>query len=297
MKSQKITAALVRTLILPRKKDSNKGSYGHVLVIAGSRNMPGAAVLCAHAALRSGAGLVTVAVCKGIRETVLRKLRPESMALPLSESNSGTLSPKAAKEILSFIAKRKVTVVALGPGIGQNSGISKLVKKILSMEGITVVLDADGLNAISKIDLKNASCKLIITPHPGEMARLTGRTIEDIQSNRKSAAKRVAAETGAVCVLKGTGTIVSDGSKVFVNTTGNPGMARGGSGDVLTGMLAAMLGQVKTPARLNAAISGVYLHGLAGDMAAGEKTEIGMLPGDISEVFPEALKKVIKNEQ
>ncbi len=292
MKVQKISASLVRSLILPRKRDSHKGSFGHVLVVAGSRNMSGAAVLCANGALRAGAGLVTAAVGKSIARVVLAKLRPESMSYSLSENNTGTLSFKAAGEIISFIKKKKVTSVAIGPGLGQNREVTSFVKKIISCVNLPVVLDADGLNALAASDLNNTTAKLIVTPHPGEMSRLTGMSVSEIQKRRPETAFAIAKQYGAVCVLKGAGTVVSDGKKVFVNTTGNPGMAKGGSGDVLAGMIAALIGQVKEPRLLNAALCGVFLHGLAGDISAKEKTQIGLLPGDISERIPAVLRKI-----
>ena len=292
MKVQKITASLIRSLILPRKNDSNKGDYGHVLVIAGSRNMPGAAVLCANGALRTGAGLVTAAVCKSTATVVLNKLRPEGMSYPLSENSKGTLSFKAAGEIKSFIKKRNITSLALGPGLGQSKDITRLVKKIISSINLPIVLDADGLNAIKAHDLKKAYAKLIVTPHPGEMSRLTGVKILEIQKRREHTAQEFTRQFGALCVLKGSGTVVTDGKKVFVNTTGNPGMAKGGSGDVLTGMIAALIGQVREPKLLNAALCGVFLHGLAGDIAVRKKTRIGVLPGDISETVPAAIRKI-----
>jgi len=294
MKLQKITASLVRSLILPRKKDSHKGDFGHVLIVAGSRNMTGAAVLCANAALTSGAGLVTAAVSKSARVIVSKKILPEAMILPLAENSRGQINSKALNGILDFIARRKVTCVVLGPGLGQGKGVTKLVGRLVSTVTLPLVLDADGLNAIKIRDLKKASAKIIVTPHPGEMARLIGSEIREVQGSRARTALEFSRETGVVCVLKGAGTVVTDGKNIFQNTTGNPGMAKGGSGDVLGGVIAALTCQVKAPELLNSALCAVFLHGLAGDIAAKEKTEIGLLAGDISRTIPRALKRTLK---
>ena len=290
----KITSALVRSLIPPRKKNSHKGDYGHVLIVAGSRNMTGAAVLCVNGALRAGAGLVTLGAIKSVLPLITKKLRPEAMVLPLDEAN-GMVSSKAAGKILDLIRVKKISSLALGPGLGRGRAITELAKKILSSAGVPIVIDADGLNAVKPGDLKKARAGVIITPHPGEMSRLDGLKVREIQKARGRTAKDFAAAAGAVCVLKGAGTIVSDGKKVFINTTGNPGMAKGGSGDVLTGMIAALIGQAKEPKLLNAALCGVYLHGLAGDIAAAKKTQLGLLPGDIAETIPEAARRVLKS--
>ena len=294
MKVTKISAALVRSLILPRKKNSHKGDYGHVLVIAGSKNMTGAAVLCAHGALRSGAGLVTLGTAKSILPLITKKLRPEAMTLPLEEA-AGKIISKAADKALDFAKKRKISVMALGPGLGKGREITGFIKKIIHSARIPVILDADGLNALKSGDFKKAGADVVVTPHPGEMSRLSGLKAFEIQKARERTAKEFAAETGTTCVLKGSGTVVSDGRKVYVNTTGNPGMAKGGSGDVLTGVIAALISQVREPRPLNAAICGVFLHGLAGDIAAREKTRMGMLPGDISESMPEASRRTLKS--
>ena len=292
MKTKKITTSLVRSLILPRKKESHKGDYGHVLVLAGSKNMTGAAVLCTNGALRSGAGLVTLGTAGSVVSLIAKQLRPEAMAFALEEKK-GLLSYKAAQQVLEFVKKKKVSVVAIGPGLGQNSGISKFVKKIISSVSVPVVVDADGLNALKAVDLKKAKAKIIITPHPGEMSRLSGLTIEKIQKSREITALKFARENGVVCVLKGAGSLVTDGKSIFVNITGNPGMAKGGSGDVLTGMIAALVSQVREPLLLNAAVCGAFLHGLAGDIAAKAKTAQSMLAGDISEALPGAFRKTL----
>ena len=290
----KLSAKYIRSLIKPRVKSSHKGDYGHVLVIAGSLGMPGAPVLCAGGALRAGAGLVTVAVPESQYDIVAKKLRPEAMILPLSETSDGRISISAFHKISEFAAKRKVTSIVIGPGLGAGADTKKLVLKLISTMALPVVVDADGLSSLvdAAVFLKSTKAKLILTPHPGEFSRLTSTPINEIQRDRIACAKRFAAENNLVCVLKGSESVVSDGARDFINTTGNPGMASGGSGDVLAGMIGAFTSQVKESKVLNASLAGVYIHGLAGDLAASKKTVIGMIAGDISEAIPEALQKV-----
>jgi ADP-dependent NAD(P)H-hydrate dehydratase / NAD(P)H-hydrate epimerase len=290
----RLTSSFVRSLILPRRKHSNKGDYGHVLVVAGSKGMPGAPVLCAAGALRSGAGLVTVAVPESQYGIVAKKLRSEAMLLPVPENGQGSFSATAFQKIERFVRDRKVTAVVIGPGIRVNKDTRRLVQRVLGLSGLTVIADADALNALkgdSKA-LRNAKADLIITPHPGEMGRLTGMKTKAILKMKAAVAKKFSAGNRVVCVLKGSGTAVSDGRKVFENTTGNPGMAKGGSGDVLAGMIGALAAQAREPRLLNAAAAGVYIHGLAGDIAARKETMIGMTAGDMAKAIPAALKKM-----
>lgn len=294
MKVIKLSSAYIRSLIKSRVKNSHKGDYGHALIIAGSRGMPGAAVLSAGGALRCGAGLVTVAVPSGQYGIIAKKLRPEAMILPLAENNEGGIAASAFLRINEFIEKRKVSSIVIGPGMGAGPDTKRLVLKIISSADMPVVVDADGINALSGAEgfLKNSKARLVLTPHPGEFSRLTGRRVKDIQANRAASAAGFASEYGLICVLKGSGTVVTDGKTTFLNTTGNAGMASGGSGDVLSGMICALVKQVKEPSALNAAAAGVFIHGTAGDIAAGKKTMTGMLAGDISEMIPEALRKL-----
>ncbi len=287
----KLTKQYIRSLILKRRRDANKGDFGHVLIIAGSRGMTGAAVLCANGALRSGAGLVTVAVPESQQEIVAKNIRPEAMTIPMPEKNGG-FSLKAYQVIFKFLSKRKVSALVLGPGIGRSPEIIKLVNKILISMDLPIVLDADGLNAASSSSniFKKTRSTLIITPHPGEFSRLTGITAETINKNRIKTAKAFAGENKLICVLKGYKTVISDGKKAFENTTGNPGMASGGMGDVLSGMIAAFIPHVKEPALLNAALCAVFLHGFAGDIAADEKTTVSLLAKDLAESIPKAVK-------
>jgi len=285
-----ITEQMVREWWPRRTGDEHKGNFGRVLVIAGSRGMSGAAVMAAQAAARSGAGLVTLGVPAGIHDIVETKLT-EVMTFPLSQTKRGTLSIDALEEIINRLGNSDV--LALGPGLGIDEDTAELVKEIMLNLKIPCVLDADGLNVLAgKAELfKTVKTDLVLTPHPGEMSRLTGRTTEQIQYDRLGVTVTKAASWGAVVVLKGAGTVVAGpDNTLFINNTGNPGMAAGGSGDVLTGIIAGFLAQ-GMPA-LHAAASGVYLHGLAGDAAAREKGMAGLLAGDLLEHLPAVLKIV-----
>ncbi len=285
-----ITDRLVREWWPRRTGTEHKGNFGRVLVIAGSRGMSGAAVMAAQAAARSGAGLVTLGVPAGIHNIAETKLT-EVMTFPLSQTDRGTLSIAALEEIMDRAGNSDV--LALGPGLGTGDETAELVKEILLKLKIPCVLDADGLNVLAgKAELfKAVQPDLVLTPHPGEMARLTGRSIEQIQNNRLGVAAAKAAQWGSVVVLKGAGTVVAGPDHtLFINNTGNPGMAAGGSGDVLTGIIAGLLAQ-GIPA-LHAAAAGVYLHGLAGDTAAREKGMAGLLAGDLLEQLPAVLKTI-----
>lgn len=271
-----------------RQPDSHKGDYGHALVIAGSLGYTGAAYLTSQAALLAGAGLVTLAVGKSIHGILAAKL-VEVMVRPFFETRDASLSLMALKDLLAFC--EKCNVVALGPGISQNKETQELVRNLIAKIDKPIVLDADGINAMTgHVDpLKKARSGLILTPHPGEMARLTGRDVSEIQKDRNNVALGFAREYNIVLVLKGHETIVADpAGQLFVNTTGNAGMASGGTGDVLTGMIAAFLAQGCEP--FDAAALGTYFHGLAGDIAAKEKGLLSLIATDILNKLPEVLK-------
>lgn len=283
-----ITDRLVREWWPRRTGNEHKGNFGRVLVIAGSRGMSGAAVMTAQAAARSGAGLVTLGVPAGIHDIVETKLT-EVMTFPLPQNERGALSIAALEEIM--VRAGNSDVLALGPGLGTEDETEELVKEILLKLKTPCVLDADGLNVMAgKTELlKGVEADLVLTPHPGEMARLTGRSTDQIQNDRLGLAAAKAAQWGAVVVLKGAGTVVAaPDNTLFINNTGNPGMAAGGSGDVLTGIIAGFMAQ-GMPA-LHAAAAGVYLHGQAGDMAARDKGMAGLLAGDLLEQLPAVLK-------
>ncbi|MHB8917390.1 MAG: NAD(P)H-hydrate dehydratase [Desulfocucumaceae bacterium] len=284
LKCNLIEKNLVRGLLPFRPNSSHKGDYGRVLLIAGSRGMAGAACLAAGAAARAGAGLVTLAVPGGIYEPVAAKLT-EVMTSPVPETAEGTLSKEALPLIQGML--EKADVLALGPGMSTHPETVEAIQSIISFCPVPTVLDADGLNAcIGKTDLfKRFRKPLILTPHPGEMARLCGLPVDSIQRDRLQAARKWSSSWGAVVVLKGARSIIASPEGIaFINTTGNPGMATGGSGDVLTGIIAGLLAQGMEAS--GAAAAGVYLHGMAGDSAAREKGMMGLVAGDILQALP-----------
>jgi NAD(P)H-hydrate epimerase len=261
--------------------------FGRVLVVAGSRGMTGAAVLCASAALRGGAGLVTLAVPEEIWPQVA-VANPCYLTASLPQDQDGRLSDLAEIPLQDLFQSN--TVVALGPGLGRSSAISTLVSAVLTKGNKPLVLDADGLNALGSQTgpLRGRSAPLILTPHPGEFARLLGGDVATVQADRQGLAVQFAADHGLVMVLKGHGSIVTDGRRVYHNRTGNPGMATGGTGDVLTGLLAALLGQGLEP--FAAAQLGVFLHGLAGDLARDELGEVSLIASDLLQYLPQAIR-------
>ncbi len=286
-----ITGDEIRVSLKKRGKDLHKNDFGHLLVLAGSAGMTGAAALTCLAALRMGAGLVTLGIPESLNDILEVKLT-EAMTFPLPETDRKALSPDAFKPIVNFIKDRKVSALAVGPGLSANEETGELVRRIVSKVNLPCVLDADGINAFSgrAAELKKAKAKIIITPHTGELARLTGRASGEIQKDRLKTAKDFAKSNNLICVLKGYQTVISDGNQVCINPTGNPGMASGGTGDVLTGMIAGRLCQEPARARLDAVRAGVYLHGLAGDIAREEKGEISLIASDIIDEIPEAIR-------
>jgi NAD(P)H-hydrate epimerase len=271
----------------PRPPDSHKGRFGTVLVVAGSRGMAGAAALCGAAALRSGAGLVRVATAAEVQPTVAG-FEPSFMTYPLPCDEEGLIALEPARAILKRLIA-PVDVLAIGPGLGQSEPIRQLLRFVIAATDKPLIIDADGLNAlVGQTDLlAGLDRPVVLTPHPGEFARLTGRPIGEVQADRvQHTAALAAISEPLVVVLKGAGTVVSDGSRYFINSTGNPGMATGGTGDVLTGVIAALLAQ-KLPA-FEAAQLGVFVHGLAGDIARDHHGEIGMIAGDLVDVLPDA---------
>lgn len=286
-----ITPQDVAPLIAPRAKESNKGSYGHVLVIGGSLGKAGAAAMAGMSVLRTGAGLATVATVRSVLATVAG-FHPEIMTEPLEETRDGTIAEKALAKIDGLVSGK--AVLAVGPGISRNSETSGAVRSIIEKYRMPVVLDADGLNAFDghADKLSGTGRILVITPHPGEMARLTGLSIADVQRDRVGTARRFAAEHGVIVVLKGHRTLVAqpDGT-VWVNTTGNPGMATGGTGDVLTGMVSGLMAQ--HPQRIvESVVSAVHLHGLAGDIAREHFGEQSLVATDLISCLPEAMQRV-----
>jgi NAD(P)H-hydrate epimerase len=285
-----ITARDFGPLIGPRSADSNKGNYGHVLIVGGSLGKAGAAAMAGVAALRAGAGLATVATAKSVLATVAR-FHPELMTEALPETKAGTISAKAMDRIVE-LAKGK-SVLAIGPGISRNRQTAGLVRSMIANLLAPTVLDADGLNAFEgrSDELNGTGRTLVITPHPGEMARLTGWTIADVQKDRLGTARKFAREHELIVVLKGHRTLVvrPDG-EAWVNMTGNPGMATGGTGDILTGIVAGMIAQhPKQP--FEAVLAAVHLHGLAGDVMRERVGEHSLIATDLLRGMPDAFRR------
>ena len=279
------TGASKRIFEKPRAIDSNKGMYGHVLLIGGASGKAGAPSMASLSALRAGAGLVTAAVPKSILNTVAL-ITPELMTTPLDEDASGSVAlSNASPEHLEKLLK-KISVIAIGPGLGTEGEASDFVRTLVAGTDLPLVIDADGLNAFKgqssllKDAGKGGTRTIVLTPHPGEMATLLGITTKDVQADRLNLARRFAQEHGVTLVLKGWRTLVAhpDGD-VSVNTTGNPAMAKGGSGDILTGIVAACVAQAKDDVR-DAVNAGVYLHGLAADFAAHRMEQHTVLATD-----------------
>lgn len=293
LKLNLITARDIARLFSPRRVDGHKGSYGHALIVGGSVGKAGAAAMAGISALRSGAGLSTVATAESALPMVAAHSF-EIMTEPLAQTEAGTISLSALEYgKLDSIASGK-DVIAFGPGISRNPDTVQFVRAAIGRYQVPTVIDADGLNAFEgKTELLNGSERpLIVTPHPGEMARLTGLTSGEIQANRIEVARRFAREHRCIVVLKGYRTIVAlPDETVWVNPTGNPGMATGGTGDVLTGIVAGMIAQNRNDIEL-AVLGSVYLHGLAGDVARERMGEQAMIAGDLITQLPEAISRV-----
>lgn len=269
-----------------RPAAGHKGTFGHVIAIGGSEGMTGAIYLAATAALRSGAGLVTALVPRSLH-TLMEIKTVEVMTKPLPETEAISIGQEALDTILDFA--HKGSVVLAGPGMSQHVSTAALLMNLLPKLDKPLVLDADALNIISNNDPKKVftdiKAPIVITPHPGEMARLMGVTVQEVQQNRLEVASLAAQEWEVIVILKGAKTIVAHpGGEIFVNPTGNPGMATGGSGDVLAGMVAALMAQGLEA--LDAALMSVYVHGLAGDLVAQRKGQIGLIAGDLLEQLP-----------
>jgi NAD(P)H-hydrate epimerase len=283
----------------PREPESHKGTYGRVLIVAGSRGMSGAAILAGLGALRGGAGLVQVAVPAEVLP-IVAAYNPCYLTALLPQDAHGRLSSDAEEFVLTLVESSDV--LALGPGLGQSDAITHLVKSVLQRVRCPLILDADGLNALAHLwahrpraESPPRSQSLLLTPHPGEFARMLQTTIAEVKQRREELALRFASERKVILVLKGHQTLVTDGEKLYRNTTGNPGMATGGTGDVLTGLIAALIAQ-KLPA-FEAAQLGVYLHGLAGDFARNRVSDAPLIAMDVVERLSEAFTVVIASQR
>lgn len=284
---------ILRPFTLPaiprRPADGHKGTFGKVIVIGGSIGMSGAVSLASVSALRTGSGLVTAAIPRAI-QNVVAGYEPCVMTIGLKDDPETGLSEVSEEMVISLIEGRDA--LAIGPGLGKGSAAARLVESLLRLAKCPLVVDADGLNLAAEARLfsRERQCPCVITPHPGEFARLTGRSIVEIEKHREEIAQEFAESHSLVVALKGPGTIVTDGIRLFRNTTGNSGLGTGGSGDVLTGIVVSLLGQ-QLPA-FEATALAVHAHGLAGDVAAEQFTERGMIASDLLKCLPEAWRRL-----
>jgi NAD(P)H-hydrate epimerase len=287
MSSDVVTVTTIPRLP-PRRPDSNKGTYGRVLVVGGSRGMSGAAVLCASAALRGGAGLVRAAVPAEVLP-IVAAANPCIMTAALPHDDAGRFAAEALAPALELA--QASDVVALGPGLGRSAALTTFVTSFVRECSKPLVVDADALNAVAEdaTALKRHAGPVIVTPHPGEFARLLKIDTAAVQAQRRDLCERFAHDYSLVVVLKGHATLVSDGRRTYRNPTGNPGMATAGSGDVLAGLIAALAGQGL--AAFEAAQLGVHLHGLAGDLAARDLGEISLIATDLIGYLPRAFQQ------
>jgi hydroxyethylthiazole kinase-like uncharacterized protein yjeF len=288
------TPADIAHLFSPRPKDSNKGKYGHVLVIAGSSTKPGAAAMAGISAYRAGAGLVTVASAAGAISAI-SSFAPELMAEPLAETKAGHISLQSLGRIRDLLEKK--TVLALGPGLGTETETVQLVQKLYTDTAIPMVVDADALNALAG-NVPPAEHPRVLTPHPGEMSRLAAMTVEQVQQKRMRAANAFSMVSKAAVVLKGDRTILAFPAsaqaayaRLWINPTGSPSMATGGTGDVLSGMISGLLAQHPDEQEL-ATVAAVWLHGRCGELGARDLGEQSMLATDLLHYLPEAMREL-----
>jgi len=279
---------IIKTIpkLKPRKPDAHKGDFGRVCIIGGCIGMSGAAALAGRAALRAGAGLVRVAIPKSILP-IVASIEPSYTTIPLDEDSNGRISAKAINTILEAVGENDC--LAFGPGIGASSAIRSILETLIEQKELRLLIDADGLNNLSAIKdwPDKLKANLVLTPHPGEMKRLwAGLFREPLPTERQKQAGKLANHTKTIVVLKGAGTVVTDGQKVYINKTGNPGMATAGAGDCLTGVITALMGQGLS--NFDAAVLGVYIHGLAGDIAAEKTGQTSLIATDIIESLPKA---------
>jgi NAD(P)H-hydrate epimerase len=277
--------------ILPKRRpDTHKGTYGHLAVIAGSRGKGGAAALSSISALKAGAGLVTLALPECLNISFEAGI-PEVMTLPLPDTKDGTIDKSALDILIKFLEGK--SAVLIGPGITTNPSTSSLIKNLIKKVSCPMLIDADGLNIIAdKIELlKDKPFPVVVTPHPGEMARMLNTTSKEIQANRIESSRKLSAEYGIYVILKGARTIVATPEgEAYINPTGNPGMATAGTGDVLSGIIAGFISQGLSAK--DSSILGVYLHGMAGDIAAAKLSQTALIASDLLKTFPEAVKRI-----
>ena len=298
---QPITQALVHEWLPMRAQAAHKGHFGRVLVVAGSRTMCGAGLLCAKSALASGAGLVYWAIAKSMQPAFAAAL-PEAITLPLPENADGEIDESAWELLPEICAQLKPSLLVVGPGMGQ----SPLLPLVLQNISLPLIVDADALNALARQPGWHSTWPqerpAIFTPHAAEMARLLNSPVATDNAARRAYVEKLAELTGGVCLLKGEHTLVSNQKELFENTTGGPALAKGGAGDVLAGMIAGLWAQLGSQqgfsvhTALQAAASGVYLHGLAGDLAAQDKGPYSVLAQDIISYIPRAFVNVLEGK-
>ncbi len=280
-----LTDDMIREFIPKRNAVSHKATYGRLLNIAGSARYTGAALLSTDAALKTGVGLCTLATPARVVNAIAAAV-PETTYLPLSHNRDGFVDEEGAKEISGFIKDNKFSVISVGCGLGKSEIVREIVENLIKNADCPVIIDADGLNSISEnINILKENKKgVIITPHPAEFSRLTGKSVSEIQSDRITAAKEFAAEYNVIVVLKGANTVIAAPTgEAFINTTGNAGLAKGGSGDVLTGIIASLTAQGTD--LFYGSVLGVYLHGLAADKLASKKQLFGIMPRELADAI------------
>ncbi len=290
-----LSRAELRAALVARKPQDHKGHFGHVLVVAGSRGMAGAAILSTRAALRSGAGLVTLAVPSGLQDAVAGRV-PEALTIGLPENAAGCLRPEGVKALKQAHKERQYAALAVGPGLSRHSDTARFVIHVLSSLAVPAVVDADALNVLSAQDgagvrqmLRSRGAPCVFTPHPGEMARCLGSSTAQVQRDRLASARRLAREWGGIALLKGHDTIIAGLDREALNGTGGSGLSKGGTGDVLTGLIAGLWaqlvasGQAPADCAFGAAALGAHLHGAAGDLAQRARTAWAMTAQDVIE--------------
>lgn len=302
MSLKSLSKAELREGLVERKSEDHKGVFGHALIVAGSRGMAGAAILAARAALRSGAGLVSVAVPVSVSPTVAGAV-PSAMTIGLPETSGGAFRPDGVERLKNYAEDRRVTAYAIGPGIGTHSEAARFVLLVLSGLTLPAVVDADALNILAAQEpegvatmLKGRRAPCVFTPHPSEMARALKGDRPRNEAERVSAVERLARAWGGVALLKGHRTLISTGARTVSNPTGGPGLAKGGAGDVLTGLIAGLWAQAAASGRVSGdlgfkcAALGAWLHGTAGDAAERELTVWGTTATDLVDFLPKAFR-------
>lgn len=271
-----------------RPQDSHKGFFGHILNISGSKSYTGAAILSSLSALKVGAGYVTLATVEN-SANIIHSFSPDIPTISLKQTENGMISSDNTNSVINL--SQNYDIISIGSGLGQDEETVRFVTEFVKQNTKPIVIDADGLNSISKSEIEKIGGKSIITPHPKELSRLIKVPVEIIQSNREFYAAETAKSLETVVVLKGHNTIVTDGENIYTNETGCSALAKAGSGDVLTGMITGLFAQMKNP--LSAAVLGVYLHGLTGDIAAKSLTEYSVLASELLTFIPNAIKEIL----